>query len=408
MRMPPEDFRDSVAIVGIGYSRSPSAPGGFSKNSGESVTTLTVRAAREAAADAGMDPKDIDAGVTYQTNDSIDPQAALRALGVRRIHQDTSLTGGGNYASASIMMGAQIIYHGMADYCLVYRSMNGRSGYRMGQSGAGAGGGSNRVGGAGQFQNIYGLAGPPSTYAQQARRYMGLYDVSSADLAEWTVNSRSNAVKNPRATMRDPVTVEDHQNSRYIVNPYHLLDCCLETDVACAMILTSTERAKSMRKTPLLIRGAIGGPSPFEDLADTGFKYMRDQLFGAADIQLSDIDIALLYDNFTDCPMRMVEDIGWCGKGECADFVRSGAISLDGQIPMETQGGLINEGYCHGLNNALEAAQQLWGEAEDLCPNWADGEHSYDRDLCRQTRDPKIALHTGVVGKSALVMMKAD
>ena len=125
MRMPPEDFRDSVAIVGIGYSRSPSSPGGFSKNSGESVTTLTVRAGREAAADAGMDPKDIDAGVTYQTNDSIDPQAALRALGVRRIHQDTSLTGGGNYASASIMMGAQIIYHGMADYCLVYRSMNG-------------------------------------------------------------------------------------------------------------------------------------------------------------------------------------------------------------------------------------------------------------------------------------------
>ena len=406
--MPTADFRDHVAIVGIGYSRSPVAPGGFSKNSGESVTTLTVRAAREAAADAGLDPQEIDSGVAYSTADSIEPQAALRAIGAKRIHQDVNLTGGGNYASASIMMGAQVIYHGMADYCLVYRSMNGRSGFRMGQSGAGAGGGTNRVGGPGQFQNIYGLAGPPSAYAQQARRYMELYGVKSEDLAVWSVNSRSNAVKNPRATMRDPITVDDHQNSRYIVNPYHLLDCCLETDVACAMILTSAERAKDMRKTPLLIRGAIGGPSPYEDLADTGFKYMREQLFEAADISLGDIDIALLYDNFTDCPMRMVEDIGWCGKGEAADFVRSGAIGLDGQVPMETQGGLINEGYCHGLNNALEAAQQLWGEAEDLCPNGLQGEHTFDRELCRQTRDPQIALHTGVVGKSALVLKKAD
>ena len=407
--MPAADFRDHVAIVGIGYSRSPAAPGGFSKNSGESVTTLTVRAAHEAAADAGIDPQDIDSAVAYQTAvDSIEPQAALRAIGARRIHQDINLSGGGNYTSAAIMMGAQIIYHGMAEYCLVYRSMNGRSGVRMGQLGHATGGATNRAGGPAQFQSIYGLAGPPANYAQQARRYMALYDVSSADFAEWAVFSRSNAVKNPRAAMRDPITVDDHQNSRYIVDPYHLLDCCLETDVACAMILTSAERARDLRKTPLLIRGAIGGPSPLKDLADTNFMYMRDQLFEAADISLGDIDIALLYDNFTDCPMRVVEDVGWCGKGEAADFVRSGATALDGKVPMQTQGGLINEGYCHGLNNALEAAQQLWGEAEDLCPNGRQGEHSFDRELCRQTRDPKIALHAGVIGKSAVVLMKAD
>ena len=102
----------------------------------------------------------------------------------------------------------------------------------------------------------------------------------------------------------------------------------------------------------------------------------------------------------------MIEDIGWCGKGEAKDFVRTGAIGLDGSIPLQTQGGLMNEGYCHGLNNALEAAQQLWGEAEDLCPNWAKGEHTYDRSICRQTRDPKIALHTGVVGKCAVILKK--
>jgi acetyl-CoA acetyltransferase len=151
----------------------------------------------------------------------------------------------------------------------------------------------------------------------------------------------------------------------------------------------------------------IGGPSPFEDLADTGFKYMRDELFGAAGITPSDLDVALLYDNFTDCPMRMIEDIGWCGKGEAKDWVKEDHMTLDGKMPMQTQGGLMNEGYCHGLNNALEALQQLWGEAEDLCPDWQSGKHTYDRSVCRQVRDPRIALHTGVVGKSAIILRRA-
>lgn len=403
--MGPQDFRDQIAVVGIGYSRSPSAPGGFTKNSGVSVLTLIVRAVREACEAAGLDPKDIDGGVAYQTGDSVEPQEVLRAIGARRIHHDSNLTGGGNYASESIVLGAQAVYHGMTDYCLVYRGMNGRSGVRMGQSGAAAGQ-TNRVGGRRQFEATYGLAGPPSNYALQASRWMGLYDVKSEDLGHFAVNARSNAAKNPRATMRDPITVEDHQNSRWIVNPYHLLDCCLETDVAVALILTTKERARALKKTPILISGGVGGPSPFEDMSDTGFKYMREKLFNAAGITLRDIDIALLYDNFTDCPMRMIEDIGWCQKGEAKDFVKTDAITLDGSIPMQTQGGLMNEGYCHGLNNALEALQQLWGEAEDLCPNWANGEHTYDRNICRQVRDPQIALHTGVVGKSSVIFRK--
>ena len=403
--MPPEDFRENTAIVGIGYSRSPSAPGGFTKNSGTSVLTLVVRAAREAAADAGLDVKEIDGGVTYQVGDSVEPQEALRALGVRRIHHDVNLTGGGNYASHSIQLAAQAVHHGMTDYCLVYRGMNGRSGIRMGQSGSAAAQ-TNRVAGRRQFESPYGLAGPPSNYAFQARRWMDLYGVKSEDLGHFAVNSRSNAAKNPRASMREPFTVDDHQSSRWIVDPYHLLDCCLETDVAVALIVTTKERARALKKTPILISGAIGGPSPFADLADTGFHYMRDQLFEAAGVAPKDIDVALFYDNFTDCPMRMIEDVGFCGKGEAKDFVKTDAISLDGSIPMQTQGGLMNEGYCHGLNNALEALQQLWGEAEDLCPNWQNGEHTYDRSICRQVRDPQIALHTGVVGKSAVILRK--
>ena len=241
------DFRDKTAIAGIGYSRSANNPGGFSKHSGVDVLTLAVRAAREACADAGIDVKDIDGAVMYHFDDSVSSNQVISALRCPEVNYAANLSGGGNYASFSVVLAAQAIYHGICDHVLVYRAMNGRSGIRMGQWGAdaGAGPGRGRVGGEGQFTSIYGLAGAPSLYAFQARRYMDLFGVTSVDLAHFAVNARSNAVKNPRAMMRQPITVEDHQHSPMIADPYHLLDCCLETDVACALIVTSTARLAS-------------------------------------------------------------------------------------------------------------------------------------------------------------------
>ena len=135
--MPVKDFCDSTAIVGIGYSRSPSAPGGFSRASGETVLTLVTRAAREACRDAGLDPAELDSSVAYSVNDSVGPQEVLQSLGASRIRHDVNMTGGGNYSSLSIALGAQAVHSGMASYCLVYRGMNGRSGVRMGQLGEG-------------------------------------------------------------------------------------------------------------------------------------------------------------------------------------------------------------------------------------------------------------------------------
>ena len=406
--MPVKDFCDSTAIVGIGYSRSPSAPGGgFSRASGETVLTLVTRAAREACRDAGLDPAELDSSVAYSVNDSVGLQEVLQSLGASRIRHDVNMTGGGNYSSLSIALGAQAVHSGMASYCLVYRGMNGRSGVRMGQLGGGAGGGTGRVGGDGQLRTIYGLAGPPSTYAFMARRWMDRYGVESADLGRFGVKVRANANKNPRAMMRDIYSLDDHQNSRWVIDPYHLLDCCLETDVACAMIITTKERAAALRQTPVHISAGIGGPSPLDDLLDTNVKMIRDELFGAADITVQDIDVAMLYDNYTDCPMRMIEEIGWCGPGEAKDWVTEDHMSLDGSIPLQTSGGLMNEGYCHGLNNALELVQQLRGQAEDLCPDWQDGVHTYDCTICRQVRDPEIGLHAAVLSKSAVVLRKA-
>jgi acetyl-CoA acetyltransferase len=406
--MSERDFRDKTAIAGIGYSRSPAHPGAFSKNSGVDVLTLATRAARAACADAGLDPKEIDGAVMYQMfDDSVRTGLLLSALGCRQVGYASNLVGGGNYSSFAVFQAAQAVYHGICNYVLVYRALNGRSGVRMGHWGAGAGGGSSRVGGESQFSSIYGLAGAASHHGFEARRYMDLYGVTSLDLAHFAVNSRSNAVKNPRAMMRTPITVEDHQNSRMICDPYHLLDCCQETDVACALIVTSAERARALRKRPVLISAGIGGGvSPTPNIEDTNLINIGPRLLRAADVELKDIDIFEAYDAFTDMPMRMIEDMGWCRRGEARDFIKDGRISLDGELPTQTHGGLINEGYCHGFNNVLEAVQQLRGDAEDLCPNWQNGEHTYDRALCRQVRGAEVALNASVLGSSAIILKK--
>ena len=404
-----EGFRDQTAIAGIGYSRSPDCPGGFSKNSGESVLTLTVRAAREACADAGIDPKELEGAVMYQMpgGDSAGPGEVLSALGSRNIKYVVSITGGGTNSSLITSVAAKAVHAEAAQYMLVYRSLNGRSGMRIGQVGGPGGADPNRAPGPAQWTTIYGMAGPPLSFALQARRYMQKYGVSSEDFGQWAVNGRSNAVKNPRAIMRDSITVDDHQNSRYIVEPYHLLDCCLETDVGCAIVVTTAARASTMPKTPVTISAGFGGAAPpLGDSTETGFKYTGAQLLEAAGISLSDIDTYHPYENFTDNPMRQMEDMGWMGHGEAAAFAREGRIGLDGEIPITTQGGLMNEGYGHGFNNVLEAVQQLRGEAEDLCPNWQNGEHTYDREICRQVRDPEVAMHASVGGSGALILKR--
>ena len=404
--MPELDFRDQTAIVGIGYSRGPEAPGGFSKNSGESVLTLAIRAAREAAADAGIDLRDIDGGITYQIGDSLVPDELLRAIRVKAIHYAAGIEGGGRYAALVAMMMAEAVHHGVVRYGLVYRAMNGRSGVRMGQLGGKAGGGSNRVAGAGQFTSIYGSRGrPPLTPSRPGATWTSA-ERPARILGAWAVNSRGNAAKNPRATMRTPITLEDHQNSRLIVDPYHLLDCCLETDVAVALIIARAEEARDLRKRPVLISAGIGGAPPVAEIIDTGMRVNGPRLLQAAGIELRDVDTFHPYDNFSDCGLRLLEDMGWCGRGEGGAFLRDGRGSLDGEIAVSTQGGLLSEGYAHGLNNLLEAAQQLRGEAEDLCPDWQTGRHTYDRTICRQVRDAQIAVHTSVVGTAGLVLRR--
>jgi acetyl-CoA acetyltransferase len=262
------------------------------------------------------------------------------------------------------------------------------------------------AGGASQWQSPYGQAGPPSGFALMASRYFDLYGCTNLDFADIAVNNRSNAEKNPRAIMRTPMTVEDHQNSRWIVYPLRLFDCCQETDAACAVVVSSADQAKTLRKPPVYISSAVGGSAPTPDLTITNAANIGSRLLSEADVTLKDIDVFQPYDCFSIMPILLVEDMGFCKKGEGYQFVKDGRISLDGELPMSTHGGLLSEGYVHGFNNVTELVQQLRWEAEDLCPNWRNGEHTFDRSICRQVRDPQIGLNVSVSGGSALVLRR--
>jgi len=403
-----QEFRDKTAVAGIGYSRSPGVPGGITRRSGVSVQTLAVRAAIDACNNAGLDPRELDGAVCYGLQDTVRPRQVLTALGARNINWDVMLEGGGNCSSLCYLTAVQAVHHGICNYVLVYRAMNGRTGVRMGHSGGWASqvGTGRRVAGPSQFISVYGLAGAPHQFAMGARRWMDLYGVTSRDLANYCVHARSNAVKNPRAVMRDPITVEDHQSSRMIVDPYHILDCCLETDVAGAVIITTAERARDLKRRPVLVSAAINSQAPLGDIVDTGFPKMMPRLLDAAGIELKDIDIYEPYDNFSDSALRALEEIGYCKRGEGKDFILDGRISLDGELPVTTHGGLMNEGYVHGFNNGMEAVQQLRGDAEDLCPNWSEGQHTYDRTICRQVRDPQTALFTATSGGGGIIFKR--
>ena len=401
-----ETFRNQTAVVGIGYSRSPEQAAGavFTKASGVSPLTLALRAAREAASDAGIDPWEIDGGIMRHVGDSASPGEVLNALGAADVAMALEIVPGPSYSVHDLALASEAVHSGRCKYVLVYRALNGSSGTRMGRQGSHV---SPRVPGPAQFTAIFGWGSAPQAFGIMARRYMEVYGVSSSDLGTVSVNSRRNAQANPRAYMHGrPMTIEDHQASRWVAEPYHLLDCCLESDGAAACIVTTTERARELRKPPVLIVGSSGSSGRGDDVLDTPIKRYVDRLYAAAGISRDDLDLAEFYDNFSDQPMRMIEDLGFCKRGEAKDFMKSERIDLDGRLPIQTAGGLMSEGYSFHMNNLVEAVQQLRGEAEDLCPGWRDGDHTFDRGRCRQVRKHDIALHTMAIGTSAVVLRR--
>jgi acetyl-CoA acetyltransferase len=364
--------RDRCAIVGIGATD-------FSRNSGRSDLTLATQAALAAIEDAGLKPPDID-GIVRSDMDTVLHNDLADSLGIPDLTYWAQVGPGGVAPCAMIGQAVGAILSGQATAVLVFRELNGRSGRRFGLSAETQ----TRVGGAGSYDEFfspYGLLTPGQIFAVMAQRHMIEYGTRSEELAHIALTCRARANANPLAQMHDrPLTMDDYLAARMISAPLRLFDFCLETDGACAVVVTSAERAKDLRQPPVLIRavaqGSIPNPQPGiqfpvlmrESITELPARSVATTLYRRAGLGPEDIDVAQIYDCFSITVLLQLEDWGFCKKGEGGSFVASGEIDLGGRIPINTGGGHMSEGYIHGMNHIVEGVRQMRGTSTSQVP----------------------------------------
>ena len=397
------------AIVGIGETE-------YSRASGRTTRAMGAMAIRRAMDDAGLGSGDVDGMLSYHSGDSTPSTSIMYDLGLRpNFYMDCS--GGGSSSEALIGLAMGAIEAGMCDTVAIFRSMNGYSNFRIGGTGTRA---ASAISGLDLMKRPYGLISAVQQFAFNFTKHMATYGVKSEDLAHIKVAHSNHASNNPKAMMKQRVTVQDVMDSRWIIRPVaHLLDCCLETDNATCVIVTSAERAKNLKQTPAHIIGVQGRGTKHGgdfhvqhgNLERVAGHYVGPRIFEQAGIKHEDVDVTGCYDAFTYTVLLQLEDYGWCKKGEGKDYVKSGVINLDGARPNNTSGGHLCEAYTHGMNMVIENVRQLRGTVDDYCPNAADGVHTYDYSEggCRQVKDAEISMNMGwgtpAVG-SALIMRK--
>jgi acetyl-CoA acetyltransferase len=372
----PGELSGRAAIVGIGATD-------FSKNSGRSELRLAAEAVLDALYDAGLTPAEVDGMVTF-TMDSSTEVAIARATGIGDLTFFSKIHHGGGAACATIQQAAIAVATGVADYVVAYRAFNERSGMRFGQVQTRLAGKADAqahsMGVDNSFCHPHGLSTPAAQVAMIAKRYMHLSGATSRDFGVISVADRKHAAKNPRAYFyQKPITIEDHQNSRWIAEPLRLLDCCQETDGAVALVVTSVGRAKNLKKRPAIIEAAAQGASPdqysmvsyyrpeLDGLPEMGL--VGKQLWAQSGLRPTDIQTAILYDHFTPFTLIQLEELGFCGWGEAKDFIADGAIEIGGRLPINTHGGQLGEAYIHGMNGIAEGVRQLRGASANQVPD---------------------------------------
>ena len=353
-----------AAITGIGATE-------FSKDSGRSEMSLASEAVAAAIADAGLKPSDIDGMVTYSTDNNPDVEIA-RHVGIGSLRHFSRVHYGGGAACGTIVMAAMAVATGVADAVVCYRAFNERSGRRFGAGVQDLPLAATAERAQFSWTTPFGQLTPASWVAMVARRYMHLYGATSEDFGRVAVAGRKHAANNPAAWFyNEPITLEEHQASRWIVDPLHLLDCCQESDGGQALVVVSAERARDLPNKPaLIVAGAQGAGE--EQWTMTSFfrddiaqlpemKVVADELWASSGLRPSDIQTAILYDHFTPYVLMQLEEFGFCARGEAKDFIADGALELGGRLPINTHGGQLGEAYIHGMNGIAEAVRQIRG-----------------------------------------------
>jgi acetyl-CoA acetyltransferase len=361
-------FAGKAAIVGIGQTE-------FSRHARRTELQLACEAVTAALADAGLTPDDVDGLVSY-TVDPVEETELVRSVGITEIGYSSRVPYGGGGSMGVLLHAATAVAGGAADVVVAYRAIRARSGSRFGAPKLAPSPTSGHAGTtAMQWCMPFGVLTPASWMALNATRYMHQFGVRSEDIGRAVVQLRAYAMANPAAWgYQRPMSLEDHQASRWIAEPcIHLLDCCQETDGSVAVVITSRERAADLGHVPVLI-GAAAGAGLFEqEIASDHYRgdlsvmegsvALARRLFGSFGIDRTDIDVAMIYDAFSPILLMQLEALGFCGPGEAKDFVAEGNLGPQGTLPCNTNGGLIGEGYIHGLNLVLEATRQLRGTA---------------------------------------------
>ena len=347
-----------AAVAGVGFTP-------FTRGSGRSVLSLATEAVAHAVTDAGLRLADVDGmGSFMLSDDSILCVAVSSALGMGQLRSVLDLQLGGQAPCHLVWQAAQTVARGDAEVVVVYRALNGRSGDRVGSM--------QFAGMGGQYRYPIGYGAYLMYVGMWAQRFLHETGQGPEDLGSVAVSQRKYAESNERAVRRQPLDLAEYLAEPYVVDPFRRSDCTVEVDGACAVVVTTLERARDLPHPPAVLASGCyrAGPRPgldigdhllWEDYTRNYTSWLRDELFGRADVVPGDVDVAEIYDCFTSTVLMGLEGLGLCPRGESGAFVRSGACALDGQLPTNTGGGLLAEGYLHGMNTVAEAVLQVQG-----------------------------------------------
>jgi acetyl-CoA acetyltransferase len=351
-----------VAIAGVGYSE-------LSRKGEPHPDSLAVAAAKAALSDAGLHATEVDGIFEYKFGpESPGAQDMARLLGIPDLAAFADIMGSNPSGLSGALAGVMAVASGVCETVVAFRCLTRAAGHQ-----GGVANGPDQIGGRDQFLTPYGyLGGILVNLALKKRRWMDEYGRPEEDFGRIAVNARRWSALNPRAVLRDELTMEDYLSSRMVVDPLRVLDCDYPVNGAVATVITTAERAKDLRQPAVLVDAMAYATGRSADwVFGTDFLYggtfeCAERLWQRSSLTMADVDVAQLYDGFTPVTVTWIEALGACGRGEFGDWVGDGSrLAPGGDFPLNTAGGQLAEGRLHGLGFLNEAVMQLRGQCSD-------------------------------------------